>query len=477
MPTDTPAAMDGRFVIPFALNGDEPPVDLLLFRAGPNETTKGTFLFDDESAEMVMAEYVDRGIKRTGDYEHASILPAAEMLNPVEQGRACCRYDLELRPAAEPKPGATQDLWAVRIEWTPEADRQLRAKERLYYSQAFETDKGGHVVRYKNFAITNDPATKRMMPLVAATDSAPAPTERKMSMLGNYLTQRMTAANLTAAQLAANAGMNEEEMKSLMACGDGEMPKAMRGKLRGLSAALKCKASYLRALADGDEEECKTLTAEEEELASLKKRLTDAPPPPKEKEDEAAKNLTALSVKLTGKADRKDALAAVAPLAEIGAELVKLTGKNDPAEVVGLVRGKFTAADQGSALAAEVQALKADAAARGKREREADFDRVVREAKEAGKLSPAEIADTAEGTPGAYLAACRADEKGGLVALRAFVSALPAKVPVEARREPKSAGTVTLTDDDRKIAASLGIDPKDVEKTKAEARARTAAQS
>lgn len=142
--------------------GDEPPSEFRIFRAGPNETLRGTFLFDEAAAKSVMAEYEAHGIDLMLDYGHASIV--SDGADPALAGRAAGWFCLEVRNG---------ELWAVNVRWTPAAAQALRNKEWRYMSPAFTADvESGRVLALTNVAITNLPATRRLEPLMAASITA-----------------------------------------------------------------------------------------------------------------------------------------------------------------------------------------------------------------------------------------------------------------------------------------------------------------
>lgn len=140
------------------LSGDEPPSEFRVFAAGPNETTKGTFTFDEASAASVMAEYEAHGIDLMVDYDHASV--AGLSLDPAQAGKAAAWFNLEVRNA---------ELWAVNVRWTPPAAEALRRKEWRFMSPALHADDSGRVLSLINVAVTNLPATRRLEPLMAAS--------------------------------------------------------------------------------------------------------------------------------------------------------------------------------------------------------------------------------------------------------------------------------------------------------------------
>jgi phage I-like protein len=134
------------------------PARFLIFKRGKNATTKGDFLFDEESATSVMKAFVDHGNELVIDYEHQTASDP-----PVKA------------PAAGwfvPEVDEEGNLWATNVRWTKPAEEHIRSKEYRFTSPWFSTDEDGRVVKIRNVAITNFPATKSMQPLVAATDKS-----------------------------------------------------------------------------------------------------------------------------------------------------------------------------------------------------------------------------------------------------------------------------------------------------------------
>lgn len=466
-----------RILVPVPMNGADPPTEICLFRAGDNATTKGVFRFTDRSAALVRAEYEQRGIRRSGDYEHTSLLPAAQMLNPVEQGKASCQYDVEIRPAAIPLDGAAFDLFAAKIHWTPEADRQLRNRERIYYSPAFDTDiKTGEVARFANFAITNDPATHNLTPLVAVTHGA-APTHTLSTenppmakKLAAHVAKRCTEMKLSNDEVAEKLGMKTDEMMKMLDADGDDWKKPWKDKLRALARTLKTPMADLRAMVDGEDEdeEQKEMRAkalkDEEEIAKLRQKLTEGPSLFGGRLSASRDGL----VRLTGKTDDVAIVEATIPLAELGHKIMTLSGNATPGEAYATIMGKMGASEQVVALTARVAAAEkavADAATeRVTLTRNVEFDGVVADAKKARKLSPAmlqEGSDTA-----AYLTILRADATGGIKQLRAYVKALPVLVGqeiVEANQVQLEAAQITLTAEELHVAKLTGTDPKAIE--------------
>lgn len=122
-----------------------------IFPSGWVETTKyPRFLCDDESMNLVIADFEDRGVDIVVDYEHQTLsggkAPAAGWIK-----------ELEARP---------DGLWG-RVEWTKEAAGYLKNREYRYHSPVFWTrDSDQRVVELLQVSLTNSPATKHQDPLI-----------------------------------------------------------------------------------------------------------------------------------------------------------------------------------------------------------------------------------------------------------------------------------------------------------------------
>lgn len=127
-----------------------------VLRAGENPTDKGTYVFDDEAANNVMTSWRDKGIDLAIDYEHQSLSDP-----PIEAPNAASKFIPEVRNG---------ELWATGVKWTDRAWGYLATGEYRYFSPAFTFDpKTMRVTRLINIALTNNPATHAIEPLVAAT--------------------------------------------------------------------------------------------------------------------------------------------------------------------------------------------------------------------------------------------------------------------------------------------------------------------
>ena len=149
------AALGARS-LEIAVDGDKPPTEFRLFRAGENETTKGVFIFDAKAAEMVLAAASARGgVDYPIDLEHLSLDDQGNNFDPDARGW----FRLAVRDGA---------LWAVDVRWTPDGTRRLSERSQRYVSPAFLTDDDGRVSEIVNVALVAMPATHGTPALVAA---------------------------------------------------------------------------------------------------------------------------------------------------------------------------------------------------------------------------------------------------------------------------------------------------------------------
>lgn len=135
-----------------------PPSEFRLFKAGVNETDKGSFVFDRAAANRVMSMYRQRGVDMAIDLEHLSLDPKALHYNPDAMGW----FGLEDRNG---------ELWAVNVRWNDEGMRRLNAKTQRYISPAFLDDGADRIDRVFNIALVAQPATHQTQPLIAASQS------------------------------------------------------------------------------------------------------------------------------------------------------------------------------------------------------------------------------------------------------------------------------------------------------------------
>ncbi len=154
MNTNTNKGQIVRLGAAVAFSGNGPPTEFRLFKAGPNDTAKGVFLFDARAAALVMAAANRWGVDLMIDLEHRS-LDSGVNHDPDARGW----FRLALRNG---------ELWAVDVRWTPDGARRLSDRTQRYISPAFATDDAGRVVEIVNVALVAMPATHNTPALIAA---------------------------------------------------------------------------------------------------------------------------------------------------------------------------------------------------------------------------------------------------------------------------------------------------------------------
>lgn len=157
--TTTMAHRIAKLSVP--VTGAALPTEFRLFKAGPNPTAKGTFLFDEEAAAAVMAEYEAHGVDLAIDLEHQMLDGEGSPDPTARDARGWCRLALR-----------NGELWAVAVKWTPDGALRLAERRQRYVSPAFEIDPGTQrIIKVVNVAITSTPATFQTPALVAASRS------------------------------------------------------------------------------------------------------------------------------------------------------------------------------------------------------------------------------------------------------------------------------------------------------------------
>lgn len=114
----------------------EAPNAARLAKSGWNKTDKGDLNFTPRSAELVMAEYEERGNPLAWYYEHEDRIPLERRGGAPMKG-VCSAPSSVL---AVRDVDGTAELWAESIEWTAEARRQIVAGERRQLSPIWAFD-------------------------------------------------------------------------------------------------------------------------------------------------------------------------------------------------------------------------------------------------------------------------------------------------------------------------------------------------
>lgn len=142
------------------------PTEFVIFNAGENPSAKGSVMFDERAAELVMAEAERWGNEYIVDLEHYSMRP--RRVDPDNTDADARGW---FRPAM--RAGA---LWATGVTWTPDGESRLRQRRQRYTSPAFytrEEDPTGmpRVTSLINVGLVAQPANNQMAALVASAGS------------------------------------------------------------------------------------------------------------------------------------------------------------------------------------------------------------------------------------------------------------------------------------------------------------------
>lgn len=139
------------------LGGAAVPDRVLLAPWGNVESTNGSFVVDEESAELVKAAFADHATDTPIDYEHQTL--GGSYASPNGQAPAAGWIK-----AIEAEPGVGL---VASIEWTEQAKQMLAAKEYRYLSPvALIRKRDRKLIGIHSAALTNKPAIKGMQPIV-----------------------------------------------------------------------------------------------------------------------------------------------------------------------------------------------------------------------------------------------------------------------------------------------------------------------
>lgn len=306
------------------------PTEFRVFAAGANESTRGTFLFDEKAAASVMEEFSERGTDIVIDYNHGST-DEFGMMNPAMAAKAAGWCALELRNG---------ELWAVNVRWTKPALAALEAGEWRYISPTFTHDKDNRPQSILAIALENIPALHNLEPLVAAS----AEKGTKMPTVSESWVPMCFGRSCCASSVCCQACCCKQACCSVCCCpcppdasgatDSGKMQ--MHAALRGKEIPMRTVASALR--------------------------LSDA-------------------------ASEADVLGAVARLSATSGELASLcaaTGKSTTGEAIGVLQGLKAEADKVPTLTAKLTAIEKAGA-------DAKADGLIKAATEDGRLPPAKV--------------------------------------------------------------------------------------
>jgi hypothetical protein len=292
-----------------ALSGDSPPTRFRIFRRGANATEKGVFVFDDESARLVMQSYGEHATQVMIDLEHLSLDQESASYDPDARGWG--------RLAV-----IDGELWMVDVEWTPDGARRLRDKAQKYISPTFMVDDENRITEVINVALTALPATHEPMALVAKRGFKMDP--KKLIRLASRIARdhrrgvKLSIDIDTLRQVGAAVGVESEDI--------GELIAGIIAWVDDLKASFEPDAEPEPSdeVLTEEVEDKETLTEDEEEN---KETLTED-----EEEDEKAMSLeeqlartkAKLSVFMADKAKRDKAAKAARKQIEIQAKAAEL---------------------------------------------------------------------------------------------------------------------------------------------------------
>lgn len=189
------------------LGPEFPPRVIKLFSRGENRTTKGVFVFDDESARSVMAAFEEHGIDLAMDFDHAALAP------PTGRKRDVPGYY---------RPEVREDGLYALPQWTESGLAAIRPgkddagaptlPEYRYTSPSFSFDPDTRrVVKLGPLALTSYPATHGAKPLTLSEGDEPS-EDKPAPMDGATQPASMTqeSTHMTASAILAALGAQDE---------------------------------------------------------------------------------------------------------------------------------------------------------------------------------------------------------------------------------------------------------------------------
>lgn len=231
-------------LLPQVKEGEQatPPSEFRIFSFGRFESSQGAFEFTAESAKDCMAAFALKGTAMSADYEHRA-LHAAYSGDGVAPAAAW--FDLEVR---------SDGLWAVRVKWTPRAEKYLTDREYRYFSPAFEAvdqgeDKPPRVGRLVNLALTNLPATRDMEPLAASETSIPS-TPPENSTMKTVLTKLSLPEGASEADALVKVTALQEQLGALVALTGAKDAAGAAGVVKAWGEDVKALAEARAQLAE-----------------------------------------------------------------------------------------------------------------------------------------------------------------------------------------------------------------------------------
>lgn len=244
----------GRLIEFNAATPSELPTEFRLFKAGWNESQKGSVLFDEQAAKSVMQAFHQWGVDLMIDLEHQAIFgTAAEPTAKDSRGW----FKLEVRSG---------ELWATNVKWTDDGASRVLQKRQRYISPAFHVDQEtSRVVAVLNVALVSMPATNQAIPLIAASIGAKmdpkmvkdalealiaGDSEKAASMLKDMIAGAASGDAATAPAEEAAVPMSAEPPESDASGEEEEEEKKELGLIAASIITLSQKATTQEALAE-----------------------------------------------------------------------------------------------------------------------------------------------------------------------------------------------------------------------------------
>jgi phage I-like protein len=401
--------------------GKTPAKEFRIFQYGENETSKGTFLFDEDSAALIMSAYRDQGNDLPVDYEHAMAYEDAAEEPSGDPIPAAGYFKLELRD---------DGLWATEVEWSASAAKMLADGEYKYFSPWFLANKDTkQIVVLKNVALVGRPASKHQTPIAASVRD-----HRTNITLSGDLSHDQTRTALYRALQSAFP----DTYVSLCDIYDDHLIAEIRGRLFEVPYLIEGATAVLDA------------------AAAVEVIRTYSPTPAATtavvaNEDTTMKTLlTTLGLAATVSESEAVAQVLASQTAQRAAEseLLSMTGAKSRSEALGVIAGWKSAGEQVTILTAEL--AKRDGAARDHRVTE-----LLAQGERDGKISPA--------MKPVLLTQGQKDP----AFLEAFLATAPKILPTESKQPAGNTTTVVLSDIEKKVAEMQGVSLEQFAATKA----------
>ena len=254
-------------------------------------------------------------------------------------------------------------------------------------------------------------------------------SEKKMAKFSESIKPHVDEVKTDADQMAKALGIDEDEMCKMLDCEPGEMEPEHMKLLKKLADHLEVPVEHLCAYAMGFD--------------------------PEETEEKASEDVE------DKKDDKKDELRALKK------SVLSLTGTASISEAKGVLRAMKETHASATDHEKELVALKASLAEIQSREVEREFDALIAAAQRDGKLSPAEVRSTREGSAGQYLSELR--DAGDIKGARAYLSALPVKVsPVGSKSLHRETEVQSpIGPEVARVARLVGLREADIEQARA----------